>query len=112
MLRRLRDSTGLSLRQVATLCTISSSRLKAMEDNTARPFAPEHPAYVTLAVLYAYPLQDLQHWARIQRKRWEAADLLRQVVRDADIHASAYLARRVLLCSDPAQLSKILAALD
>lgn len=112
MLRALRLPNGLTLRQVAAACTISPAQLQAMEERTARPLPLEHPAYKVLAELYRCPLEDLQQWAAIERKRWEAADLLRNAIRDPDIQTSADLARRVLLCHDSERLRKIAEALD
>lgn len=112
MLRALRLRSGLTLRQVAAACTISPSQLQAMEERTARPLPPEHAMYRVLGELYVCPVDDLRRWAAIERKRWEAADLLRSAIRDPDIRLSADLALRVLLCNDPARLRKIEEALD
>jgi transcriptional regulator with XRE-family HTH domain len=112
MLGPLRLTTGLTLRQVAAPCGISHAQLQAMEQGTSRPLPPEHPAYPVLAELLNVPLTELQHWATIERKRWEVAELLRHAIRDPDIQTSVDLARRVLLCHDSERLRKIAEALD
>jgi transcriptional regulator with XRE-family HTH domain len=112
MLRPLRLTTALTLRKVATACGISHAQLQAMEQSTSRPLPPEHAAYPVLAELYGVPLEDLQRWASIERKRWATAELLRSAIRDPDIQTSVDLARRVLLCHDSERLRKIAEALD
>ena len=112
MLRALRLPNGLTLRQVAAACTISPAQLQAMEERTARPLPPEHPAYLVLSELYACPVEDLQQWASVERKRWQATDQLRDAMRDPDMRVSVELARRVLLCNDPMRIQKIQEALN